>query len=1032
MPAFLSRNYYCHTCKKGYQHKEEHRCNNICTSCHKIHEKKDDDWIYCNDCNRHFYGEECYRLHAQTTRKGNSTCKSYIRCKICSQTINKKMHKKEHICGEIYCKTCKDFYEVGHLCFMLPVEGDKFTEYTLNDDMDTVDEDETKNQVYIFFDFECTQDDLVECEDGFKPERGTSKCKNCKKSKCGTYEHKPNLCVVQQVCLECLKEDLTPLSVCENCGKNELIFSGMNTTYDFCQWLFSGENNGATVICHNFKGYDSFPILQYLYQNGVLPKIVPSGAKNMSIEVPSCNIRMIDSLNFLPMALSKLPKMFGIKELQKGYFPHLYNRKENQTSVLNQLPDVKFYNPDAMKSEDRENFLEWYQTNVKVMFDFQKELLKYCRSDVDILRRCCLRFRELFMSMTKSATGDGGIDPFETCITIASACNLVFRTKFLRADTIGIIPAQGYRPEEKHSVKAIQWIKYISQTKGVDIQHARNGREKIIDQYRVDGFYENSEGEKIVLEYHGCFWHGCPTCYTQHTINTVNKLSMEDLYHQTMEKKTYIEKQGYIYTCIWECEFDKHIREDENIKKFIDSLDIVTPLEPRDAFAGGRTEAFNLYHESSFDESIKYYDVTSLYPYINKTGKAVIGHPRIVTENFDDLTMYEGLIKCKVYPPRGLHIPVLPAKINNKLMFSLCRTCTEIKQQTTCRHGNEERSFTGTWVTDELKMAVNKGYILSTIYEVWHFDEVAQYDPVSKTGGIFTEYINTFLKMKQEASGWPSWCITKEHRQHYIQDYYEKEGILLDYNKIEKNPGLRALAKLMLNSFWGKFGQRTNLPQVDYVSDPSIFFDMLTSDQQEVTGVNFVTDEMVEMRWRNKAEFVESSGRTNVVLAAYTTSQARLKLYSYLEQLGQRVLYADTDSIVFTVKEGEWEPSLGDYLGDLTDEVPENKITHFVTGGPKNYAYKLHKPDDRGNQTICKVRGVTLNYKNALSINFETVREMVTNGSQDDKITVWDENKITRDKQNTRIITSRESKDYKIVFDKRVITEKFITKPYGY
>ncbi|XP_071151541.1 uncharacterized protein [Mytilus edulis] len=394
--------------------------------------------------------------------------------------------------------------------------------------------------------------------------------------------------------------------------------------------------------------------------------------------------------------------------------------------------------------------------------------------------------------------------------------------------------------------------------------------------------------------------------------------------------------------------------------------------------------------------------------------------------------MYEGLIKCKVYPPRGLHIPVLPAKINNKLMFSLCRTCTEIKQQTTCRHGNEERSFTGTWVTDELKMAVNKGYILSTIYEVWHFDEVAQYDPVSKTGGIFTEYINTFLKMKQEASGWPSWCITKEHRQHYIQDYYEKEGILLDYNKIEKNPGLRALAKLMLNSFWGKFGQRTNLPQVDYVSDPSIFFDMLTSDQQEVTGVNFVTDEMVEMRWRNKAEFVESSGRTNVVLAAYTTSQARLKLYSYLEQLGQRVLYADTDSIVFTVKEGEWEPSLGDYLGDLTDEVPENKITHFVTGGPKNYAYKLHKPDDRGNQTICKVRGVTLNYKNALSINFETVREMVTNGSQDDKITVWDENKITRDKQNTRIITSRESKDYKIVFDKRVITEKFITKPYGY
>jgi hypothetical protein len=78
------------------------------------------------------------------------------------------------------------------------------------------------------------------------------------------------------------------------------------------------------------------------------------GAKNMSIEVPSCNIRMIDSINFLHMALSKLPKMFGIKELQKGYFPHLYDRKNNQTSMLSHLPDTKFYYPDGMKSDDRE------------------------------------------------------------------------------------------------------------------------------------------------------------------------------------------------------------------------------------------------------------------------------------------------------------------------------------------------------------------------------------------------------------------------------------------------------------------------------------------------------------------------------------------------------------------------------------------------------------------------------------------------------------------------------------------------------
>ena len=63
----------------------------------------------------------------------------------------------------------------------------------------------------------------------------------------------------------------------------------------------------------------------------------------------------------------------------------------------------------------------------------------------------------------------------------------------------------------------------------------------------------------------------------------------------------------------------------------------------------------------------------------------------------------------------------------------------------------------------------------------------------------------------------------------------------------------------MSNSSWGNLGQRTNLPQVEYVSDPSIYFYMLTSDKQEVTGVNFVTGKMIEMRWKSKEEFFESS-----------------------------------------------------------------------------------------------------------------------------------------------------------------------------
>ncbi|XP_053388330.1 uncharacterized protein LOC123549617, partial [Mercenaria mercenaria] len=646
-----------------------------------------------------------------------------------------------------------------------------------------------------------------------------------------------------------------------------------------------------------------------------------------------------------------MPKAFGETEIAKGYFPHLFNTTENQSKELNHLPDIKYYNPDSMKPEAHKKFLEWYKANMRRPFSLQAELLRYCQSDVDILRKCCLKFRTLFKDLTKNDKNDG-IDPFEKCITIASACNLVYRTLFLDHEIIGIIPAHGYRPEAKQSVMAYQWLSYLASERHVYIQHGRNQGEKQIGPYKVDGYYETNDGKKVVLEFHGDFWHGCPTCFSKSTINPVNGLSMAELYNTTIEKQKYLETEGYIYECIWECKFKTLLKENPSTREYIDSLEYVLPLEPRDAFHGGRKEAFKMYAESTEENCIKYFDVTSLYPYINKTGKIPLGHPRIITENFIDISNYEGLIKCKILPPRKLYTPVLPTKCNGKLMFSLCRTCSETYENGICQHTANDRAILGTWVTDEVKMALSQGYKLLKVYEVWHFDEMAQYDLRTKTGGLFTEYVNTFLKVKQEASSWPDWCKTESDKQKYIQEYLDREGIMLEYNKIEDNPGLRLLAKIILNSFWGKFGQRSNLTQTTYIDDPVQFVDMKASDQQEIKNVRFINDEAVQIDWAYTSDFIETSSRTNVIVAAYTTAQARLKLYSYLQPLGDRVLYCDTDSVVFTSSKGQWEPPLGDFLGDLTDEVPNNQITKFVTGGPKNYAYCLEKPNKKGQSSI--------------------------------------------------------------------------------
>ena len=116
-----------------------------------------------------------------------------------------------------------------------------------------------------------------------------------------------------------------------------------------------------------------------------------------------------------------------------------------------------------------------------------------------------------------------------------------------------------------------------------------------------------------------------------------------------------------------------------------------------------------------------------------------------------------------------------------------------------------------TWTTPEVELAINHGYIMVEIYEVLHWEKSDMIDMKTKKGGIFNNYIDTFLTRKAETSGYPDNVKTDEDKKNYIQQFEEKEGIALDENKIKFNPGLRSLAKLALNSFYGKFGQRVNM-----------------------------------------------------------------------------------------------------------------------------------------------------------------------------------------------------------------------------
>ena len=92
------------------------------------------------------------------------------------------------------------------------------------------------------------------------------------------------------------------------------------------------------------------------------------------------------------------------------------------------------YAPNSMSKEGRREFFTWYENKIasNEIFDFQKEMLTYCRSDVDILRRACLTFKDLLKEATQM-DGGASVNAYDSR-TIASLCMDVFKTKFLSED----------------------------------------------------------------------------------------------------------------------------------------------------------------------------------------------------------------------------------------------------------------------------------------------------------------------------------------------------------------------------------------------------------------------------------------------------------------------------------------------------------------------------------------------------------------------------------------------------------------------
>lgn len=338
----------------------------------------------------------------------------------------------------------------------------------------------------------------------------------------------------------------------------------------------------------------------------------------------------------------------------------------------------------------------------------------------------------------------------------------------------------------------------------------------------------------------------------------------------------------------------------------------------RESYTGGAVDVYinhngnNQNLLSGIKNKLYYYDVNSLYPNVMASLQMPVGKPIAfegditkywLAENkgfFDDENIY--FFYCKITSPKFMMHPILQRRIKTA-------------------DGVRTIAGLGTWT----------GWISSYEYQVC--------EPL----GYKFEILNGYKFKKAN--------IFSE----YVKKLYE---IRLTYSKSDP---LNLVAKLLMNSLYGKFGMKSESSGVEVYDVRDEFTIKLLQEHLDKSGESIsdilrvgdyyiLQTSQIHYRFDDKEDMYHGLD-VNVAIASTVTAGARC-LMSQVKNTGDmNVYYTDTDSII---TDSPLAPSLvGDKLGQFKLEC---EITRAVFLAPKVYGIITTDGDE-----IIKVKGLTKN-----------------------------------------------------------------------
>jgi len=755
------------------------------------------------------------------------------------------------------------------------------------------------------------------------------------------------------------------------------------TIDDFMAYIMSKSEEKRIYIAHNGGRYDVQFVMRYLERNLIPHSFVPAPSSihaYLSVTISfgaSRDATFLDFRNFMPGSLKNIGVSFGLN-VTKGTFPHHFNDGTNDffDGCLPEIDNEKdYWCMASMRTEEEiDSFREWYAEQSEVFctcegicscskrkWNFREQILLYCWLDVDVLAEAVQKYRDNALSFGVGQDDESnwvskGIDPFQYVTIPQMAVNLLLGG-LPATENITITPPK--RRVDRHPL-AIAWMERLNNESGYSIKHIGNSNKEFFclktERY-LDGVDIRRRQYFVCLD---CEFHGCQECFYDESQSGTNHPVRPGTYSMVYEDTSkFVQK------------LMKHYGHDNVHITWTHSLEEYSPYEKalghimgeRDMFYGGRTEVFSPYCNSDFfpEDDIKYHDVCSLYPYVCAFKQLPTGEPKHICGTSVDRSRvvdlnharpYFGYVRCRVVPNRTDVLGLLPFRdpVTKRLDFPLL-------------------PMVGCWGTEELRLALENGYEVQDIYEVYHWTETERSDTALRG------YVAFFLRMKQEAEGWrklgaSSEEPSEEEKDIIIEKVYEENGRIAKVRKecVVKNPVKRQMAKLFLNSLWGKFCQKPNKDNFVTIHGYKQFANLWYNPEIDRSKFSFrhLSGNTWKVKYSTLDSFTKPNVKYNIFLASKVTEWARCILHRQMIKIGpSRVLYCDTDSIMFLWPKSS--PNLsGCGLGNWVDEYPREVIKKLYAISPKFYYLVFESGDN-----LLKSKGIQMTLQNAKNLKEE-------------------------------------------------------------